>query len=433
MATALKTLESGDFDVRGKKVLLRVAYDITLAYEHGKWVVPDDTRIRATLPTIQYLLDQGCSIGFLSWLKRPGGKVVEEYRMAPVAEKLAELVGRPVECLRECAGSVVEDRIRRMQPGELVMLENVRFHPEEEKNDPVFARQLVRGFDCIVFDAFAQAMRIHASTVGILPLLPSAAGFLMVKEIEQLSRLLQQPARPFVGVLGGAKISDRVDVMQNLIRQADALLVGGALANTFFAAQGLPIGNSLIEDTYVNAAKGDKKDYQEIARMLMRAGSDLVQVNGSLIHKLQLPLDMLAARHEASTDVLVVNIDQGEHIAPGWAFYDIGPRTVELYQKVLRHAKTIFSNGPMGLFERPQFAEGTKQVAEGIIASGAVSVLGGGDTETIVDRWGWQGKFTHVSTGGGAALEFLAGHEFPVLQYLTQPEYAKVYGQKPRA
>ena len=402
----LKTLK--DMDAAGKKVLLRVAYDITLQKENGQMIVPDDTRIRATIPTINHLLKQGCSIGLLSYLKRPGGKVIEEYRMAPVAKKLEELINRPVKALRDCAGPEVEREIQNMKPGDIIMLENVRFHLEEEKSDPNFAKELTQGFDLIVYDAFAQAHRVHSSTTGILQVLPSAAGFLFEKEIEYLSKLLQNPAHPFVVLLGGAKISDRVDVIQNLLHKADKLLIGGALANTFFAAQGKNIEKSLVEDVYVNTAKGEKKDYQELARQIMEKGGD----------KVELPVDMLAAFSPESTETKLVNIDQGEALPQDWLYLDIGPRTIENYRKSLLSAKMIFGNGPMGFFEKEIFAEGTKELAESIIASNATSVIGGGDTESIVHRYGWEGKFTHVSTGGGAALEFLAGKEFPVMKYL---------------
>lgn len=395
-------------NIRGKKVLLRVAYDITLAEVDGRWIVPDDMRIRATLPTIEYLLQEGCSIGILSWLKRPGGKVVEEYRMKPVAEKLSELVKKPIKALSDCVGEEVKKEIVNLEPGEIIMLENVRFHPEEEVGDLKFAEELTRGFDFIVYDAFAQAHRIHASTTGILQFLPSAAGFLFVKEITSLSKLLTDPARPFVVVMGGAKISDRVDVMQNLIDKADVLLIGGALANTFFASQGRSVGKSFVEDVYVNVARGEKKDYQAIARNLAEN------------KKLHLPVDLVAAPDPESSQFEIVNLDKKEVIPSDWAFYDIGPRTIELYSKILKDAKMIFANGPMGMFEYEPFAVGTKKLAEAMIESGATTVIGGGDTESIASRWDWEDKFSHVSTGGGASLEFLAGKKFPVMKYLTQ-------------
>ncbi|OGE76472.1 MAG: phosphoglycerate kinase [Candidatus Doudnabacteria bacterium RIFCSPLOWO2_01_FULL_48_57] len=403
----LKTLKEAD--VRGKKVLLRVAYDITLQKKDGQMIVPDDARIRATIPTIEYLLGQGCSLGLLSWLKRPGGQVVEDMRMRPVAERLAKLLGKPVKTVLDCVGPEVQDVVANMQPGDIVMLENVRFHPEEEKADGTFAKELTAGFDLIVYDAFAQAHRIHSSTTGILEHLPSCAGLLFEKEITTLSHLLENPDRPFIAVMGGAKISDRVDVMQNLIELADKILIGGALANTFFAAKGMAVEKSLVEDVYVNAAKGEKQDYQEIARKLMEKGAE----------KIKLPIDMLSAPSPEG-EVKVINVDQGEALPKNWAYFDIGPRTIALYNQILKDSKMVFANGPMGLFEQEQFAGGTKEVAESIIRSGATSVIGGGDTESIVARYGWEGKFTHVSTGGGASLEFLGCREFPVMKYLTK-------------
>ncbi len=406
--TKLRTLE--EVEVRGKKILLRVAYDITLAKKGDEWIVPDDLRIRATLPTIDYLLKQNCSLGFLSWLKRPGGKVVPELSLKPVAKRLSELLDRPVKMLPDCVGSEVEKEIRNMKPGAVLMLENVRFHPEEEKQDMDFAKALVRGFDLIVFDAFAQAMRLHASTSGILQLLPSVSGFLFVKEMAFLSKMLENPAKPFIALLGGAKISDRVEVIENLLHTADKILIGGALANTFFKSQGRAVGKSLLEDVYVDIAKGEKQDYVQMASKLLKKGE------GSIV----LPKDLVAAVDENSLSSKIVNLAEGENIPDGWKFLDIGPRTIEYYSTVLGEAKTIFANGPMGLFEKEQFAAGTKKLAEVMIASLGTTVIGGGDTESIVARYGWEGKFTHVSTGGGASLEFLAGHEFPVMKYLTR-------------
>lgn len=404
----LKTLE--DADVRGKKILLRVAYDITLAEKDGHWMVPDDTRIRATISTINYLLEKGCSIGLLSYLRRPGGKIIEGYRMKPVADKLSQLLGRPVKALTDCVGPEVQEEVKNMRPGDIMMLENVRFHTEEELGDQKFARELCAGFEFIVYDAFAQAHRVHASTTGILQELPSVAGFLFVKEIEFLSKILENPARPFVAVMGGAKISDRVGVLKNLVGKADQILIGGALANIFFKAKNIAIAKSLIEDVYVDKARGEKQDWVELCKKLLANAGN----------KFQLPIDMIAAEKPENGDSRIINLDQGEEIPDGWLFYDIGPRTIELYRKILLHARMLFANGPMGLFEEEQFAVGTKKVAEAMIASGATTVLGGGDTESIVERYGWQGKFTHVSTGGGASLEFLAGKEFPVMKYLVK-------------
>lgn len=396
--------------MQGKKILLRAPYDITLTEKNGSWIVPDDTRIRATLPTIEYLLQQGCSIGFLTYVRRPGGKVVEGMRTKPIADRLSKLLGRPVKALSECVGSEVEKQIKAMKPGELTMLENVRFHPEEEAADPEFAKQLCKGFEFIVYEGFAQAMRIHASTTGILEILPSCCGFLFEKEIRILSELLEAPKHPFVAVQGGAKISDRVGVLQNLIHKADRILIGGALANTFFKAKGMAVEKSKVEDVFVDASRGEKQDYLEICRRLLQEAGD----------KIVLPIDMLSAESGESSDIRVVNLDTGEHLEKNWSYFDIGPRTIDLYSDILKTAKMIFANGPMGVFEEERFAIGTKKIAEAMIGSSAITVIGGGDTESIVERYGWQGKFTHVSTGGGASLEFLAGKEFPVMKYLSR-------------
>lgn len=404
----LKTLE--DIDFSRKKVLLRVAYDITLARDGGMLVVPTDARIRATIPTIEYLLEKHCSIALLSWLKRPAGKVVDDLRMKPIAARLSELIDRPVVSLPDCVGPEVKNHIANMKPRDIVMLENVRFHPEEERGDNDFARELVEGLQVIVYDAFGQAHRVHSSTTGILQYLPAVAGRLFVREIEHLSNLLDNPSHPFVAVMGGAKISDRIGVMKSLIHKADKVLIGGALANTFLLAEGKPVEKSLVEDIFVDEARGKKQDYLAICRNLMEeAGA-----------KLQLPIDLLAAPDINSEETRVINLDQNEALPKNWGYYDIGPRTAEVYERLLQGAKLVFGNGPMGYFEKPQFAAGTRKVAEAMVASGATTVIGGGDTESMVGRFNLQGKFTHVSTGGGAALEFLAGKEFPVMKYLIK-------------
>jgi phosphoglycerate kinase len=404
----LKILEQAE--IKGKKILLRVAYDITLQKSSdGSFFVPDDARIRATLPTIKYLLEKDCALGIMSWLGRPGGKVVPELSLKPVAIKLEELLENPAKFLNDCRGVEVEQEIQNLAPGEIVMLENTRFHPEEELGDPEFAKALVKGFDLIVYEAFAQAHRVHASTTGILQNLPAVAGFMFAKEIDTLSKLLADPKQPFVVVMGGAKVSDRIEVMQNLLPLADCLLVGGALANTFFASQGKKVGASLVEDVFVNQARGQKKDYQALAKTLL-ANS-----------KILLPIDLVAARNPDSLDQKIIDLEKGEVISEQWAFYDIGPKTIEAYQSVLHGARTVFWSGPMGLFEKESFALGTKKIAEAIIGSRAISIIAGGDTEMIVSRYGFEGKFTHVSTGGGAALEFLAGKELPVMKYLVLP------------
>lgn len=423
----LKTLK--DFDVTGKKILLRVGYDFSLKEVNGKLVAPDHARIRATIPTIEYLLEKGCSIGLLSWLKRPAGKVDEKLRMKPVAEKLSEILGKSVEALSDCVGNEVENKIRSLQPGEIVMLENVRFHNEEEtytteatrdELSEKFAKDLTAGFDCIVFDAFAQAHRKSASVVGICKYLPVVAGFLMQKELEYLSKITDNPERPFVAIIGGAKISDKVDLLKLFLNKADCLLIGGALANTFLKAQGIEVGKSLVDDPSVDAAKGDGFDSTVAAKEILEVGTGTLSLADAQVDKVQLPIDFVAALTPDSNETVVVNVDKGEIIPEGYSFLDIGPRTQDLYSRALKGARLIFANGPMGFFEKPAFEAGTKKVSQGIIESGAISILGGGDTESVIAKFSMQGKFTHVSTGGGSTLEYLVGKEFQVLKYLTK-------------
>ncbi|MBU0613359.1 phosphoglycerate kinase [Patescibacteria group bacterium] len=406
-----KTIE--DIDVQGKKVLLRVAYDISLKEVDGKWVVPDDSRIKATLPTIEYLLERDCSLVLLSWLKRPGGEVVEKYRMDPVAERLSELIKHPVKKLDSCVGEEVEKEVENMKPGEIIMLENVRFYPEEQKEDEEFSKKLASLGDLIVFDAFAQSHRIHSSTTGILKQKEAVAGFLMEKELEILSKMLESPDRPFTVILGGAKISDKLETTYNLLGVADSILIGGAMANAFLKAQGAEIQNSFVEDTAIDASKSAVESAQE----LLEKTADKTSFQGAEF--IQLPLDLIAANSiEEPTESKVVNVNKSETLPEKWAYLDIGPQTVETYKKIIAESKTIFWNGPMGLFEEEEFAKGTKEIADAIVNSNAASIVGGGDTEKIVKMFGLDGKFTHVSTGGGASLEFLAGKKLPAVELL---------------
>ena len=406
-----KTIE--DIDVQGKKVLLRVAYDISLKEVDGKWVVPDDSRIKATLPTIEYLLERDCSLVLLSWLKRPGGEVVEKYRMDPVAERLSELIKHPVKKLDSCVGEEVEKEVENMKPGEIIMLENVRFYPEEQKEDEEFSKKLASLGDLIVFDAFAQSHRIHSSTTGILKQKEAVAGFLMEKELEILSKMLESPDRPFTVILGGAKISDKLETTYNLLGVADSILIGGAMANAFLKAQGAEIQNSFVEDTAIDASKSAVESAQE----LLEKTADKTSFQGAEF--IQLPLDLVAANSiEEPTESKVVNVNKSETLPEKWAYLDIGPQTVETYKKIIAESKTIFWNGPMGLFEEEEFAKGTKEIADAIVNSNVASIVGGGDTEKIVKMFGLDGKFTHVSTGGGASLEFLAGKKLPAVELL---------------
>jgi phosphoglycerate kinase len=381
-----------DVDVAGKRVLVRVDFNVPL--EQGR--ITDDTRIRATLPTIQELIQRGARVILLSHLGRPDGKVREELRLAPVAERLAELLGQPVHYVRDCLGPEVERAVQELQPGEVLLLENVRFYPDEEKNDPEFARRLAALGDLFVNDAFGAAHRAHASTAGIAHYLPAVAGLLMERELEFLSRTLEHPQRPFTALIGGAKVSTKIKVLDNLLQKVDRLLIGGGMANTFLKAQGYEVGRSLLEPEFVEYAAG----------LLQRA-----QQRGVT---LLLPVDAVVAP-AAAPDAPRQIVDVAR-VPSDMMILDIGPRTVELFAQALRESATILWNGPVGLFEVPPFAEGTRALAA-VIAEAtrhrAISIVGGGDTVAAVEQMGLGTQMTHLSTGGGAALELLEGRELP--------------------
>lgn len=381
-----------DVDVAGKRVLVRVDFNVPI--EQGR--ITDDTRIRATLPTIQELIQRSARVILLSHLGRPDGKVREELRLAPVAERLAELLGQPVHYVRDCLGPEVERAVQELQPGEVLLLENVRFYPEEEKNDPEFARRLAALGDLFVNDAFGAAHRAHASTAGIAHYLPAVAGLLMERELEFLSRTLEHPRRPFTALIGGAKVSTKIKVLDNLLQKVDRLLIGGGMANTFLKAQGYEVGRSLLELEFVEYAAG----------LLQRA-----QHRGVT---LLLPVDAVVAP-AAAPDAPRQIVDVAR-VPSDMMILDIGPRTVELFAQHLRESATILWNGPVGLFEVPPFAEGTRALAEVIAEAtrhGAISIVGGGDTVAAVEQMGLGTQMTHLSTGGGAALELLEGRELP--------------------
>ena len=381
-----------DVDVAGKRVLVRVDFNVPI--EQGR--ITDDTRLRATLPTIQELIQRSARVILLSHLGRPDGKVREELRLAPVAERLAELLGQPVHYVRDCLGPEVERAVQELQPGEVLLLENVRFYPEEEKNDPEFARRLAALGDLFVNDAFGAAHRAHASTAGIAHYLPAIAGLLMERELEFLSRTLEHPRRPFTALIGGAKVSTKIKVLDHLLQKVDRLLIGGGMANTFLKAQGYEVGRSLLEPEFVEYA----------AALLQRARHRGVT--------LLLPVDAVvapAAAPEAPRQIVDV-----ARVPSDMMILDIGPRTVELFAQHLRESATILWNGPVGLFEVPPFAEGTRALAEVIAEAtrhGAISIVGGGDTVAAVEQMGLGTQMTHLSTGGGAALELLEGRELP--------------------
>ncbi len=381
-----------DLDLKGKCVFMRVDFNVPLS-EDGE-TITSDKRIRASLPTIQYVLDRGAALILASHLGRPKGKPVPTMSLKPVARRLEELLGRPVKMAPDCIGPEVE--AMKPAPGEVLLLENVRFHPEEEENDPEFARKLADGADVFVQDAFGSAHRAHASTVGVAKVLPvAAAGLLMEKELEYLGKVITNPDRPCIALLGGAKVSDKIGVIQNLLKIVDKLLIGGAMAYTFLRAAGRPTGKSKVEE--------DKVD---LARELLDAAGD----------KLQLPVDhVVTAELKAGAPSEV-----SEAIPEDKLGVDIGPKTVAAYAEVIARAKTIIWNGPMGVFEMPPWDAGTVAIARAVATSGAVSVIGGGDSEKAVKAAGVADKITHISTGGGASLEFLAGLELPGVAVLTE-------------
>ncbi len=375
-----------DIDVHGKKVLVRVDFNVPI--KDG--VVQDDTRVRAALPTIQYLLDQGAAVILCSHLGRPKGGPDPKYSMKPVAEFLGTMMGKPVKFAEDCVGVPAEKAAAALQPGEVLVLENTRFHPEEEKNDLDLAKQMASLADVYVNDAFGSAHRAHSSTEGVARFLPAVAGFLMEKEIQYLSQAIENPKRPFVAILGGAKVSDKIGVIKNLLTKADAILIGGGMANTFFKAQGYPMGGSLVESEVLDLAM------------------ELLAIGGS---KLRLPVDVVIAQtmeEGAETQVMQVG-----PIPDGWKILDIGPETVADYAKVIHGAATVVWNGPMGVFEVSTFAKGTFGVADAMAESKAVTIVGGGDSASAIQKSGLADKITHISTGGGASLEMLEGIALP--------------------
>jgi len=385
----MSTLSIRDLDLAGKRVFIRVDFNVPLAA--GGREITSDKRIRASLPTIKYALEKGAGLILASHLGRPKGKPNPEMSLKPIAVKLAELLGKPVAMAPDCVGPAVEAMLPK--PGEVLLLENLRFHPEEEKNDPEFSKQLAKLCDVYVNDAFGSAHRAHASTVGMIAFVKqdakqAAAGLLMDKEIEYLTKAVKNPARPCVAILGGAKVSDKIEVIQNLMKVVDKLMIGGAMAYTFLRARGEGTGKSLVEE--------DKID---LARELMAEAGP----------KLMLPVDhVVAAELKASVESKVV-----DKVPDGLMGLDIGPKTIAAYEQVISGAKTIIWNGPMGVFETPPFDKGTVALAKAVAASGAVSVVGGGDSEKAIKSAGVSDKISHISTGGGASLEFLAGIELP--------------------
>ncbi|MBL0158181.1 MAG: phosphoglycerate kinase [Bryobacterales bacterium] len=381
-----------DLDLKGKRIFMRVDFNVPLA--PGGQEITSDKRIKAALPTIKYALEHGAGLVLASHLGRPKGKVNPEMSLKPVATRLAELLGIPVAFAPDCIGAEVEALLPA--PGQVLLLENLRYHAEEEKNDPAFAQQLAKLGDVYVNDAFGTAHRAHASTEGIIQFLkPAAAGLLMEKELEYLDKCTKSPEHPCIGILGGAKVSDKIEVIRNLLKFADRLLIGGAMAYTFLKAQGKPTGKSLVEE-----------DKVELAKQLLAECGD----------RLMLPIDHVVAAEfaENAPNEVVIDIPEGK------MGMDIGPATAEAFGAVLRAAKTIIWNGPMGVFEKKPFDQGTVAIAMAVAESGALSVVGGGDSEKAVKSAGLSDKISHISTGGGASLEFLSGLVLPGVAALTE-------------
>ncbi len=393
-----KTVE--DTEVRGRRVLVRVDFNVPLNRDTG--AVGDDSRIRASLPTIRYLVDHKAKVIVCSHLGRPKGKAVEELRMAPIAHRLSQLIGLPVDTAPDCIGEDVKAKADALEEGDMLVLENLRFYPEEEANATDFARELAGLADVYVNDAFGTAHRAHASTVGVAKYLPAVAGFLMAQELEALGRLVHDPERPFACLMGGAKVGDKIGLLQTMLKKADQLLVGGGMVATFLRAQGHEVGRSAIEEDKLSLAR------------------DLVEEASRSGVPLHLPPDLLVAEEiragAATQAVPATGIPSGSHIV------DIGPESIELFRSELRKCRTVIWNGPMGIYEIPEFAEGTRALATTLSTLDATTVIGGGSTAEAVHEMGLTDKMTHVSTGGGASLEFLEGAALPGVEVLLDKD-----------
>lgn len=375
-----------DIDLKGKRVLMRVDFNVPMA--DGK--VTDDKRIKAALPTINYVLEQGASLLLMSHLGRPKGGPDPEFSLRAASEALAALLGKPVQMAPDCVGAEVEAMAKALKSGDVLMLENTRFHKGEEKNDLELAKQMAVLGDVYVNDAFGSAHRAHSSTEGITHFLPAVSGFLMEQELEYLGRAVANPEHPYIAILGGAKISDKILVVETLASKCDKLIIGGGMANTFLTAQGLNMQDSLVETDAIETAK----------TLLAKLGDKLI-----------LPVDaIIADKFDAEANTQTVDVDK---IPAGWRMLDVGPKTLELYKTSLSGVKLVVWNGPVGVFEMPKFAEGTFALARMLAESGAITVIGGGDSASAVKKAGVAKQMTHVSTGGGASLEFLEGKELP--------------------
>jgi phosphoglycerate kinase len=387
----LKKKTVRDVSVNGWQVLMRVDFNVPI--KNGK--VGEDTRIRAALPTIQYLIEQKAMIVLCSHLGRPKGGPDPVFSLAPVAEHLGKLLNKKVVFASDCVGPAAEGAVAELKPGEVALLENTRFHPEEEKNDMAFAQRLAMLGKIYVNDAFGSAHRAHASTEGVAHYLPGVAGFLMEKEIEFLDKAANDPDHPYIVILGGAKISDKIGVITNLLKKCEKLLIGGGMANTFLKAKGLAVGDSLVEDGSLETAK----------KLMAESGDKLV-----------LPEDVVIAdKFDAAAAAKTVAVNA---VPAGWRILDIGPATIRKYAAALKGAKLVVWNGPMGVFEFPNFAKGTRELAQAVAACGAITVVGGGDSVAAITEAGLAEKITHISTGGGASLEFLEGKLLPGITIL---------------
>ena len=385
-----KTVE--DVDVAGKRVLVRVDFNVP---QDETGAITDDRRIRAALPTIQYLIGKGARVILASHLGRPTGGPNPKYSLKPIAERLSQLLGQPVPLAPDSVGEAVKAQVDGLKDGEVLLLENVRFYPEEEKNDPAYAEKLASLAEIYVNDAFGTAHRAHASTEGVTHHLPAVAGYLMKKELDYLGSNVENPTRPFVAILGGAKVKDKIPVIESLLPKVDTLIIVGGMAYTFFKAQGLEIGKSLLDANSLDFAKKVQEE----------AGD-----------KLMLPVDVVATDgnpFDGNPDALQTKIVSAKEIPADWEGADIGPTTVKAITAILQGAKTVIWNGPAGIFEFDKFAEGTKGIAQALADSGATTIVGGGDSAAAVEKLGFADKMTHISTGGGASLEFLEGKELP--------------------
>lgn len=382
-----------DFDVRGKKVLVRVDFNVPI--KDG--MVSDDTRIKAALPTINYLIENGAAVILTSHLGRPGGKRNLDYSLQPVAEYLDKLIEAKVQFAPDCIGETAREAVEQLNQGEVVVLENTRFHPGEKKNDPEMGKELASFANIFVNDAFGTAHRAHASNVGVADHLPAAAGFLLEKEIVYLGNILSNPDRPFTAILGGAKVSGKIGVINHLIQSVDKILIGGGMANTFFAAKGYDMADSLVEQDAIDLA----------GQLLEKAGEKLI-----------LPTDLVIG-DQFSNHAAKLSQDVGD-VEKGWMVMDIGDKTIEKYGKIVKESKTVVWNGPMGVFEFSNFAEGTFSLAKMLAESDAITIIGGGDSAAAIVQSGLSDQITHISTGGGASLQMLEGEALPGLEALTE-------------